>query len=326
VPGWIDSIDGIMIAVEVRTLVEFGVTSCEAPDLCVIVSSSYARQPRIAIVSVAALRREHVRVRAAARARDLVAEAVHRQRAGDCLCAAGDRSFAALPIKERRFAILSYQRVTVGIRRGGRTSLLFEQDCAAIVQEAGRRCARRAAQASVQPVVCVAGDVGALRDARLPPVIVESDGVRCSAQCPARLLTVGVVGIGVDEAACRTRCAVELVVVVEREGGRRRAFGLAGAVAHTIDDVGEAVGISARSALRCQAAAPIVTVGYHIPARFGAGLTAVVGIVDIAERRQHRRSAVFVGDARQVARVVVGVRSRNGKYRTFRALPYLMSF
>ena len=75
-------------------------------------------QPGISVVTVAGSGRVHVRVRAAACASYLVAEAVEVERSNDRLAAVGDGSLRALPVEERRFAVFADQAEAVGVDRG----------------------------------------------------------------------------------------------------------------------------------------------------------------------------------------------------------------
>lgn len=124
------------------------------------------------------------------------------------------RPLTAKPIKVRRFPILADQAVAIGVGRRGRAALLLQQHRTAIVEEAGRRAACRATDATAEGIIGEADDVAALRDTGQFAIIVECLRVGRAAERSTGLLAVGVVAVAVDKAAGR---AVELVIAVEDE-------------------------------------------------------------------------------------------------------------
>ena len=129
-----------------------------------------------------------------------------------------------------KLAVLADQLFAVRIGPGGRRSLLLDEIFVPVVVEPGGSASDRPGDA---PADCVEGerfDSAARGDARHLTVVIEGDRRGSPGQSATGLFTVGVIGVGVDESARAARCRRQLVVVIEREAGGRRAFGLAGPV------------------------------------------------------------------------------------------------
>ena len=301
-------VDGIMVTVEIRLFVQLRIPTDEPAHLGIIVARAHMAQTRIPIVSIPTHRRVHVGIGAAPRTRHLIAETVERQGSCHCLAAVGDRALAALSIEERRFAIFSYQRVAMCIRRSRCASLLFKQDLAAIVEEVGGCPACGAADAPSCGIIRETHDATALRDGADLPVISIGERVGGSAQRAACLLAIGIVRIAVDEAARTAACGRQFVVAIQRERRGCRAFRLAGAVAHAVQGIRNAVRVASGAAFADKTAAPIITPRYHIAACFRAGMSAIISIVNIAEAGERCRATVLVDNGDKLASIVVTFR------------------
>jgi hypothetical protein len=71
-PARVESIHRVMLAIKIRLLVEEGVPRGEQPHLRIVVPRAEVRQPGVAVVAVAGIGGERVRIAAAAGAADLV--------------------------------------------------------------------------------------------------------------------------------------------------------------------------------------------------------------------------------------------------------------
>ena len=97
-PTWVDSIDGVSIAVGVGSLVQVGVPADKPPHLRVVEPAPHQRQPRVPLRPVAARRPELVGARAAPRACHSLPERRGRQAGRHRLACVRDGLFPAQSI------------------------------------------------------------------------------------------------------------------------------------------------------------------------------------------------------------------------------------
>ena len=213
--------------------------------LGIVVPCADLAQSRIAFSPVAARRAVHVGTRAAAKSSDGIAEAVEVNPVDLRLVGVGDDTLVALAIEERNLAVLADKGVTVSIDGGRGDALLLDQDLSGPIVELGRRAAVGAGDAPTGGVVGKAAlDAASRGGAEELAIVVIRQGVSRARERAACLHAVGVIRVGVDEAAGAAGGCRQLVIAVEGERGRLRTDCLAGAVADGIHRVEDRAGTS----------------------------------------------------------------------------------
>jgi hypothetical protein len=111
VPTRINGIDRIMLAVEVRVLVEVGVPRDEPANLCIVVPRAYLHQPGITVVAIPARSREFVWIGRASGRRDGLPEPFGNGGRRHRLAGVGDRTCRSEAIVEEILSVLADQRM-----------------------------------------------------------------------------------------------------------------------------------------------------------------------------------------------------------------------